>query len=107
VLLDSYHTGWPTTALALSGTTPQLTAGPRNAERFRPYNSLDLRITRTFTLPRGVLDVYAEVSNVTSRDNPCCTQYSIERGSAGERVLRVEEDHWLPTVPSIGVLWRY
>lgn len=110
-LADIYHTGWPTTQLSLApspvpGDSPVI-IGPRNAERYDDFNSLDLRITRTFTLPKGQLDVFVEASNMTSRANPCCTSYTMTQDPDGTLVLDTDIDSWLPLVPSIGVLWRY
>lgn len=108
--VNTFHTGWPTTKLYMSGNpggAQQLVIGERNAQRVDYYNSLDLRLTRTFVLPRGALDVFVEVSNALSRENPCCADYSIARGADGSVVLNEGTDAWLPMVPSIGVLWRY
>ena len=110
-LANSFHTGWPTTQLSLASasttTTSPVVIGPRNAIRFDDYNSLDLRVTRTFRLHRGELDVFVEATNLTSRRNPCCTEYSVVEDADGSPVLRANTEHWLPLVPSIGVLWRY
>ncbi|HEY4366564.1 MAG TPA: TonB-dependent receptor [Steroidobacteraceae bacterium] len=111
-LADIYHTGWPTTQLqvlppATPGGVSQVVFGPRNAERYQDYNSLDLRVTRTFTLPRGQLDVYFEASNLLWRDNPCCADYTATQNPDGSLTLNREEGNWLPLVPSVGVLWRY
>jgi hypothetical protein len=103
-LADLYHTGWPTTALQ---TAPTFAVGERNAERFSAYNSLDLRVTRTFQLTRGALDLFVEVSNATARKNQCCTKYSFDRDSSGVPVLNSENGYWLGVVPSAGLLWRY
>ena len=105
---DSYHTGWPTTVATFSPTaTPQVTFGTRNAARFGSYNSLDFRVTRTFTLSRGVLDVFVEATNVLSNENSCCVDYSVRSNSNGVQYLARSIDNWLPLVPSAGVLWRY
>jgi len=110
-LANVYHTGWPTTELELSSVpTPgqaPLIVGPRNAARYQPFNSLDLRVTRVFILPRGQLEAFVEVTNALSRDNPCCTDYSLSRDAEGNPVLTREVSNWLPLVPSVGVLWRY
>ena len=45
----------------------------RNAESWPAYLSLDLRTAWTRPLPQGVLDVFAEIDNVTNHGNPCCT----------------------------------
>lgn len=104
-LTDSYHTGWPTTQLVLSTTTPpQALVGVRNAQHLNAYNSLDFRVTRTFALSRGVLDVFVEASNAMSRENQCCVKYGVSRNG---QILQRNFDSWLPLVPSAGVLWRY
>jgi outer membrane receptor protein involved in Fe transport len=105
---DSWHSGWPTTTLALvdSDAGPRVVIGERNARRLGDYHSLDLRIQRTLQLSRGELDVFFEASNVTSRENPCCTEYDL-RFENGVFRLESDEKHWLPLVPSIGVLWRF
>mgnify|MGYP000007955659 CR=1 FL=1 len=105
---DSWHTGWPTTSLSLvqDDAGPRLVIGARNARRLSDYHSLDVRIQRTFQLSRGELDVFFEASNLTSRENPCCTEYTLR---SEDDVFRLESDekNWLPLVPSIGVLWRF
>lgn len=108
-LAGLYHTGWPTTQLALAAApgAEAVVVGPRNADRYDAYGSLDFRVTRTFTLPRGQLDVFVEASNLLSRENPCCTQYTVTQDAGGADVLETNIDNWLPLVPSIGVLWRY
>ena len=106
-----YHTGWPTTSLqwvpATSDTPASVAIGVRNADRYSGYHSLDLRVTRTFTLGRGELDVFFEASNLASHANPCCTTYQVVEDSPGNYRLQKEVDSWLPLVPSFGVLWRY
>jgi len=108
---DIYHTGWPTTQLqvlpAPPGGVSQVVFGPRNSKRYGDYNSLDVRVSRTFALPRGQLDVYFEASNLLSRDNPCCTDYTGTNSADGSMTLTRETGNWLPLVPSFGVLWRY
>jgi outer membrane receptor protein involved in Fe transport len=108
-LANSYHTGWPTTMLAFdpSSPTPRLSSADRNREKLAAFNSLDLRLTRIFVLDRGVLDVFAEVTNATSRDNPCCVEYRAVTAPGGMTTYERHVDSWLPLVPSVGVLWRY
>lgn len=110
-LADVYHTGWPTTELSLAaaptpGAAP-VVIGPRNVARYTDFNSLDFRVTRTFTLPRGQLDVFLEATNLLAESNPCCTEYSTVENAAGALALNRKIDNWLPLVPAIGVLWRY
>jgi hypothetical protein len=107
---DSFHIGWPITKLMLveaADGTPQPVIDERNAGRLADYNSLDVRVTRTYALSRGALDVFFEVSNLLSRENECCIEYKVTTAPDGALVLEQEMRHWLPLVPSIGVLWRY
>jgi outer membrane receptor protein involved in Fe transport len=108
-LTNSYHSGWPTTDLVLdpAASPPALWPDARNQQRFAAYNSLDARLTRVFALSRGVLDVFAEVTNATSRANPCCVQYQPVTDANGNVTYLRDVDSWLPLVPSVGVLWRY
>jgi hypothetical protein len=108
-LANSFHTGWPTTQLVFvpGSSEGPVQIGSRNAGRYDDFNSLDLRITRTFTMARGQLDVFIEATNLASRANPCCTEYSLTSDAQGNAVLQSETDDWLPLVPSFGVLWRY
>jgi len=108
-LATSYHTGWPTTPVSIvDAGTPQATivVGRRNSIRYEDYASVDLRVSRTFALRRGDLDVFAEVTNALNRRNACCTDYSYDYPD-GQLALEREYRHWLPLVPSVGVLWRF
>src|SRR4030095_15097503 len=80
-ITDSFHTGWPTTVLEVSTQSgnPQIVLSRRNRARLSDYNTLDMRVTRTFALPRGALDVFIEVNNATSRANDCCVNYEVTR----------------------------
>lgn len=108
-LINSYHSGWPTTVLGFDPQTgePRVDLSVRNRSRFTDFNSLDLRLTRTFLMPRGALDVFAELSNATSRENACCVEYEVRRQDDGSVSYERDVSSWLPVVPSVGVLWRY
>jgi outer membrane receptor protein involved in Fe transport len=109
-LVDSFHTGWPTTQLQVidgAGGNPQIDLSLRNQARLTPYNTLDFRVTRTVALPRGALDVFVEVNNALSRENECCVTYEVTANPNGSLDYSRHEDSWLPLVPSAGVLWRY
>lgn len=109
-VINSFHTGWPMTKLELredANGDLQPVVGERNVSRFANYNSLDVRVNRTYALPRGALDIYFEATNLFSRENPCCIEYEVTAAPDGSPVIDAELDYWLPLVPSIGVLWRY
>jgi outer membrane receptor protein involved in Fe transport len=105
------HTGWPRMVLLADGVegvsnlVPNFE--PRSAGRYAPFQSLDVRISRSFDLPRGDLTAFLEVTNLYNRENPCCTEYPVQPDSTGNPVLNVKEGTWLPLVPSLGVVWRF
>jgi outer membrane receptor protein involved in Fe transport len=106
----TYHTGWPTTGLdvmtAPSGAQ-QVMIGERNGQRLGNFSALDVRVTRTFALSRGVLDLFVEASNALSQRNPCCVEFDVRRDADGGLNVTKNIDNWLPLVPSAGVLWRF
>jgi hypothetical protein len=109
-LAATYHTGWPTTPVRLIGTVPgeqTVSVGPRNAARLSSYASVDARVSRDFALPRGTLNVFAEVTNVLDRQNHCCTDFGYEIEDDGTAVLEHEYRNWLPLIPNVGVLWKF
>ena len=108
-VINSFHSGWPTTELAMDPVTgvPSIDLSARNRSRFAEFNSLDMRLTRTFLMPRGALDVFVEVTNATSRENPCCVEYKPQQNADGSVTYVRDLNSWLPLIPSAGVLWRY
>jgi hypothetical protein len=107
---DTYHSGWPTTALFLTedpgGGPDVVTVGERNADDFGHYNSLDLRIMRRFDLPASTLEAFFEVSGALAQRNECCVEYEVfEVG--GEPVIDKDVDNWPRIIPSLGVIWKF
>ena len=109
-LAATYHTGWPTTPVTIVGSVPgsqTVSVGPRNASRLGAYASVDARVSRDFALPRGTLNIFAEVTNAFDRQNPCCTDFGYETEDDGVAVLQHEYRNWLPLIPNVGVLWKF
>ncbi len=112
-LADTWHSGWPMTAVAVQtaatpgGNVSTAVIGPRNGERLGSFQSLDLRASRRFALPRGELEAFLEITNLTNHDNPCCIDYQVVTEPDGATRLDVQTSNWLGVVPSIGVLWKY
>ena len=104
-LAAQYHTGWPVTPIALDAQG-NVVQGDRNGARYADYGSLDARVSYEWTLPRGTLTLHGEVTNALDRRNPCCTDLEYETVD-GTPTLDRELRHWLPLVPSVGVLWKY
>ena len=82
-------------------------AGPRNATRLESFASIDARVSRNFALPRGTLNVFAEVTNLLNRANHCCTDFEFGPDGAGGVELTHEYRDWLPLIPNVGVLWTF
>lgn len=108
------HTGWPRTLLLaetvqVPGAPAMLnvTPGPRNRDRYATFQSLDVRVSRRFDLPRGDLTAFLEVTNLYDHENPCCSAYSVGVDPDGEPTLQSKVGNWLPVVPSLGVVWRF
>jgi TonB-dependent receptor-like protein len=99
----TWHSGWRRNELI--ATPAGLDLAPRNADTWPAYISLDLRAAWTRPLPKGALDVFAEIDNVTNRGNPCCTTYLVSSSAAGP-VLTPEYSSWLPRFFLLGVTWQ-
>ena len=91
------HTGWPKSVLP---------AEELNTSRYSLFHTLDVRVSREFDVRRGDLTVFLEVSNLYDRQNSCCTEYSMTTGTNGP-LLVAKEAHWLPLLPSLGIVWRF
>lgn len=105
------HSGWPTTSLSLefdAETGQQVPVpGPRNAENFGVFASIDFRLSRTFDVSKGQLMGFIEITNTTNRQNSCCTDYTSQTDSNGNAWLVGDTEYWLPILPSIGLLWEF
>jgi len=109
-LAGEVHTGWPRTELyseLLSqpdgSTSLSVSTSRRNAFRHALSHSLDMRISRDFDLSRGTLTAFLEVTNLYNQENACCMEYSL----APDGSVAANETHWLPLVPSLGIVWRF
>jgi outer membrane receptor protein involved in Fe transport len=116
-LAGTYHTGWPTTPVALGplvegpdgpgDLVPSVVLGPRNSTRFEYFGSLDLRASYKFALPASELLTFVEFTNTYGRKNQCCVQYTVEEQADGNYVLQSDINYWLRFVPNLGVVWRF
>jgi hypothetical protein len=108
------HSGWPVTLVMLETVpgpggvpTTVAVAGERNAERLDWLRRLDFRASRTYAPKVGSLRFFAELTNVTNRDNPCCLGYDSVTLPGGEPGLAAEERHGLPLTANVGLLWEF
>jgi len=96
-----WHSGWRRNAV--TRTPSGLELAPRNADAWPDYLSLDVRASWLRPLSIGVLEVTAEIDNLTNRDNPCCVAYEIEPAGG----LAASTSAWLPRVYLLGVTWQF
>jgi outer membrane receptor protein involved in Fe transport len=72
------HRGWPATKVSVVTTSAgerSAVAGPRNGHRLGDARRLDVRASRDFDVGVGELRFFAEITNLTNRNNPCCLVY--------------------------------
>ena len=60
-----------------------------------------------FDVGVGSLKVFAEITNILDRENPCCVDYDVEETDEGELFIDRSVDFWLPLVPAIGLRWEF
>ena len=109
------HDGWPTTSLSIvesvdANGAPIYIAqpGPRNAESFSTFSSLDLRVNRKFRFgDHKVLNVFVEVTNAMDSRNTCCIDFDLLYDENDVPYVERQEDYWLPILPAIGFLLEF
>jgi hypothetical protein len=105
----NWHSGWRRNILAQTGAPNGAAGGvellPRNSAPWGNYFSLDLRAGWIAALPKGALQVFAEIDNVTNHSNDCCVSYTVQ--SAGPLAsLSSQTSTWLPRLYLLGVTWQ-
>jgi len=109
------HTGWPVTTLSLvPSSAPNAVdgvvavPGPRNAERLGTARRVDFRASRTYAAGAGSVRVFAEVTNLTGRENVCCLRYEqVDTPVGAPPELTVEPRNGLPFTLNVGALWQF
>jgi outer membrane receptor protein involved in Fe transport len=108
------HSGWPATDMHLATVSdaagnaqPIAVAGERNAERLDPLRRIDLRATRQFDPKLGSVRFFAELTNATDRDNPCCLAFDPVTAADGSLALERSERNSLPLIVNVGLLWEF
>ncbi|NOU30176.1 MAG: TonB-dependent receptor [Polyangiaceae bacterium] len=99
-----FATGFPRTPVVGTVTDTRRDAaeplfGAKNTERIPAFFQVDLRVSKRFPLPRGELETYLEVQNVTNRSNPEELVYS--------RDYRTRSTlSGFPILPVFGLRWN-
>jgi hypothetical protein len=97
-----FHTGWPTTPIALAAENGELVPvlGPRNSERLPLYHRLDARVSRRWNLGSALLSTFVDVQNVYNRRNTAGFDVEIDE-ARGEVISNIER--WPGIFASAGV----
>jgi outer membrane cobalamin receptor len=106
----SAHRGWPATEVSVVANglgEPVAVTGPRNAVRLRNVRKLDFGARRDFMLGSTVLEFFAEIANLTDRDNPCCLVYEPATAPDGSPTLVRDERGQAGITGNIGLLWQF
>jgi hypothetical protein len=111
--VGTVHSGWPWTTLSLEPSNASnavdgvvAVPGPRNAENLPVNRRVDFRASRTFDAGPGSVGFFAELTNVTNRDNVCCVRYE-PITVAGQPALNRVERGGLPLILNVGALWQF
>ena len=103
-----YHSGWPRTAVAAAlrtaATDLLFNLGPRNADRWGPYVSLDARAAWTKPFASSELTIWAELSNLANRGNDCCVVFMVPSPTA---TAATSDAHWPSRALNLGLSWRF
>ena len=115
-----YHTGWPVTEQFLDA---QVSEGPDgavraliirrgfgdlNAERLPAYHRMDLRVTRSFSLPRSTLELYLDVFNLYDQENLRGYHYGLRGDPRGTHTTqRHPGEEMMPILPTLGFRWVF
>jgi hypothetical protein len=114
-LAGAYHTGWPTTPVTGSWEQqPDGTwvivgeLGQRNSAQYADYRRLDLRASRTFHRRRSTLRIFFEITNLLAHENERSTSdITFVPGPNGTIITQPQYEHWLPILPSFGIIYEF
>ncbi|MEE8111296.1 MAG: TonB-dependent receptor, partial [Acidobacteriota bacterium] len=111
----SYHSGRPTTQMtAETAELPDGTLeivpvlGPRNAERYPAFHSMDLRVDRIFPFRQMDFRLFLNITNIYGRRNICCVEsfdYTVQPD--GSVLVDPREVFGLPSLISFGLTWTF
>jgi hypothetical protein len=113
-----YHTGWPATDQIVQVVIPedpqgeaaqiaQRGFGPLNRERLPAYHRLDMRITKSFGVGNGQLELFLDVFNVYDRVNLRGFAYNLVPSGRSWISRRVPGEELLPRLPTLGFRWVF
>ena len=127
-LAARWHTGWPTTPLAVTPGAElgedsdaveedavegdgdgedgpvAVPLGRLQSDRLGSYSRLDLRLSRTWPAPLGNIEFYLDVQNLLDRQNDSGFDTAFEEDI--DAIVQTQE-RWPGIFPSVGLRWRF
>ncbi|MCB1674683.1 MAG: TonB-dependent receptor [Halioglobus sp.] len=100
----TWHSGWRSSvppAFVAEGDAVQLESVLNNTG-LRDYYSLDVSARKSWKIGRTMLQVYADISNITDRHNQAGVDFDVEEVAGGYQLLP-DTEALLGRVPSVGV----
>lgn len=105
-----YHSGWPTTQVIghLDNGIVDVSFGPLNGDRLRPYRRVDFRASRSVVASRGSLTLFLELMNVLNQRNITrVSGFNFDVHPDGSVDTIRHTDAIIGTIPSFGLNWRF
>ena len=102
----AYATGQPTSVpeqVYYAGDHFGFLYSYQDAERLPDYSRLDLSFKLKWLKNFGTIETYAQVINVTNRNNVFSRNYYVEFDEAGEMKLQHSDFNQFPLIPFVGV----
>jgi hypothetical protein len=81
--------------------------GDFNSDRLPAYHRLDLRVTRSFQVGRGTVDVYLDLFNAYNQQNLRSFEYGTDVVDGVLKWKRWPDEELMPLLPSIGFRWEF
>lgn len=97
----TWHTGWSYTPITISADGSTAVLGPRNADRFNAFASLELRAQYSLPVRSAQLQLFIELRNALARNNECCRDVDVSTTS-GNPVISIENSSGLGLIPLAG-----
>jgi hypothetical protein len=82
-------------------------AGPRNSTRLPSVRRLDFRASKDFAIGGSSLRFFAEITNLTNRENACCLVFEPVTLPDGSPGLARSERGRLGLTGNVGLLWQF
>lgn len=78
-------------------------AGTKNSRHYLPYERIDLRLSKVFTIHENELSVYADIMNVLNRENVLYLRYTYDEQGRP----KIENKTLFGIIPTMGISYTF